>query len=54
MFNPLSPSDSEKLLGFIDNDDFEFIELTNTSNVSHNIKGYELLGAVGIGLVRLL
>ena len=46
MFNPLSPSDSEKLLGFIDNDDFEFIELTNTSNVSHNIKGYELLGAV--------
>ncbi|MEC7856344.1 MAG: lamin tail domain-containing protein, partial [Verrucomicrobiota bacterium] len=46
MFNPSTSSDSEKLLGFIDNDDFEFIELTNTSNVSHNIKGYELLGAV--------
>ena len=46
MYNPSNPSNEESANGFIDNDDFEFIELTNISSDSHNLEGYELLGAV--------
>ena len=46
MYNPRDPSNEERVEGFIDNDDFEFIELINISKDSYNLEGYELLGAV--------
>ena len=46
MYNPRAPSNEERVEGFIDNDDFEFIELINISKDSYNLEGYELLGAV--------
>ena len=48
MFNPGPPTEEEKVAGFIENDDFEFIELFNISSEIHNLSDYELLGAVRI------
>ncbi|MEE2807883.1 MAG: lamin tail domain-containing protein [Verrucomicrobiota bacterium] len=48
MFNPGPPTEEEKVAGFIENDDFEFIELVNISSEEHNLLNYELLGAVRI------
>ena len=48
MFNPGPPTEEEKVAGFIENDDFEFIELLNISSEVHNLSDYELLGAVRI------
>lgn len=48
MFNPGPPTEEEKAAGFIENDDFEFIELLNISSEVHNLSNYELLSAVRI------
>ena len=48
MFNPGPPTEEEKAAGFIENDDFEFIELLNISSEVHDLSNYELLGAVRI------
>ncbi len=48
MFNPGPPTEEEKADGFIENDDFEFIEILNVSSEVHNLSNYELLGAVRI------
>ena len=50
MYNPRDSSNEERVEGFIDNDDFEFIELINISKDSYNLEGYELLGAVRMRL----
>ena len=38
-FNPAAPSNSELAAGFTDNDDFEFIELTNIGNETIDLSG---------------
>jgi len=48
MFNPGPPTEEEKADGFIENDDFEFIELLNISSEVQDLSNYELLGAVRI------
>ena len=54
MFNPRPPTEEEKAAGFIENDDFEFIELLNISSEVHNLSNYELSGAVRIRFTNYL
>lgn len=45
-YNPSDPSNAELIAGFDDNDDFEFIEIVNTSIEPINLGGVRLAGAV--------
>ncbi len=45
-YNPSDPTASELIAGFDDNDDFEFVEIVNTSNDPINLGGISLAGAV--------
>lgn len=47
MYHPADPSDEERRAGFVDDDDFEFIELVNTSaTVPVDLQGMSLGGGV--------
>ena len=40
MYNPAPPSDAEVAAGFIDNDDFEFVEIQNTGAATIQLQDY--------------
>ncbi len=46
MFNPPEPSAAESAAGFGDNDDFEFVELTNIGTAPLNLAGHRFAGGV--------
>jgi hypothetical protein len=54
MFNPEDPDAGEIAAGFNNNDDFEFIELANAGELSVNLSGYSLAGAVDVVLESYL
>lgn len=47
MYHPTDPSPAELAAGFIDADDFEFIEITNTGTSSIDLRGLYIYDAVG-------
>ncbi|MCK4565343.1 MAG: chitobiase/beta-hexosaminidase C-terminal domain-containing protein [Verrucomicrobia bacterium] len=52
-YHPASPSPAEQLAGYLDGDDFEFLELMNVSTGTVDISGTRLDGAVSLDLSTL-
>jgi hypothetical protein len=50
MYSPADPSAAEKAAGFIDNDDFEFLELRNTGTVVQNLIGLKFTDGITLRL----
>ncbi|MCH8923288.1 MAG: lamin tail domain-containing protein, partial [Planctomycetes bacterium] len=49
MYDPADPTADEEAAGFDNNDDFEFIELVNTSNATIDLRGVEFSRGVTFG-----
>ncbi|MBT3198999.1 MAG: hypothetical protein HN350_03695 [Phycisphaerales bacterium] len=47
MYHPPAPTEAEKTAGFVTEDDFEFIEIYNTSTETLTLSDYYLSGGVG-------
>lgn len=46
MFNPAAPTESEVAAGFVDNDDFEFLEVQNTGQGTVDLNGHEFTAGI--------